>query len=803
MKTRWITKMLSLVLAGAMTVCLTTAGTSVRAYAEETEGGKYVSDVFIAYGKNEDKAAKWLTENGWEPVEGDFNAGKASFFDDNKLQDQNVAAVMGIKRTDDKNNAITDMAVMNMKGGYSIPEYEKLLEEKKAEINEFINNYMVVIEEYRANLNKNSRAFGRKRADLAYKMLNKFYDGDPEDPVAVHDTGMKLGDLFKQQTMQEGNESGGDLEQLILESSGPALLVMETFLAFGADPADDTWLERASGLTGDELSENLPKYVPEAEGRDVADSEAYMYLNEKYGDTAAELAVQWTDINDQMVWFEQYCDDNKLWPGKREFGWTYENRLRKYFKNLMAQDAEEGTLQMNQFFNSRTLYNNLYEIPYEGDWGSTLGDFFNPADEEYYNPEEDGFLPMAAGLSDGQRAAMDFLSLQMLLTIGFGDFQAVETVLPDIEELFGDETELSIYTGVNREAFRGGVAITSEALMDQNAGKGQAFDKIWDNTGIVAITSYVAAAVGTVSVVAGAVMYFKLTGEYAADPLKIQYAYDSLKTGKSLLKSSDTWMQNMGQAEIKTANAQIEEAYAYRGAGRWFLGIGGAILVAAAIVKGVQMWKYYQRDMTPIPRMIVDESDVVTYLVDDDNNPILDENGNQKKTIDFKTYEYYTAVKCNRPDVGEIGDWQDGVSDYKDPEHYCYDIADLNADMGQEWLALYTVKSKDKGDPILADTLTLKYGKNKDLPEGCTTGAHLFTYTNVLDLGDTAWAFNNDKKGVRFYWGVDENAFAADTASAFSRGQVALAGFGGLILGIAGATLVLKKKRREDEPAAA
>ena len=786
--------MLSLVLAGAMTVCLAAAGTSVRTYAEETEGGKYVSDVFIAYGKSEDKAAKWLTENGWEPVKGDFNAGKASFFDDNKLQDQNVAAVMGIKRTDDKDAAVTDMAVMNMTGGYSIPDYEKLLKEKKAENNELIKNFMVVIEEYRANLSKKGRSFPHQRAQLSYKMLNQFYDGDPEDPVAVHDTGMKLGDLFAQATVQEGNESGGDLEQLMLESSGPALLAMETFLAFGADPADDTWLERASGLTGDELSENLSKYVPETEGMDVADSEAYMYLNEKYGDTAATLAVQWEDIHEQMLWYEQYCDDHKLWPGKREFGWTYENRLRKYFKNLIAQDAEEGTAQMNQFFNTRTLYNNLYETPYEGDWGSTLGDFFNPADEEYFNPEDAYFLPMAAGLSDGQRASLDFLTLPMLLTIGFGNIQAVESVLPDIEELFGDEKELSIYTGVNREAFRGGVAITSEALMEQNAGKGQAFDRIWDNTGIVAITSYVTAAVGTVTLVAGAVMYFKLTSEYASDPIKVSYLKDATQSAKEMMKSSDPWMQNAGRAQIDSLE---KEAYVSRSAGRWLLGIGGAILIAAAIVKGIQMWKYYDRDMKPIPRMIVDESDVVTYLVDDDNNPILDENGNQKKTIDFKTYEYYTAVKCNRPDVGEIGDWNDGVSDYKDEKHYCYDIADLNADMGQEWIALYTVKSRDKGDPILADSLTLQYGK-KTVPDHCSQKLHLFTYTNAVDLGDTAWAYNNDKKGVYFFWDTDKAAFAAEVASAFSGGQLALAGIGGLLIGIAGATLMLKKRRRKE-----
>ena len=141
MKISWKNRAIASVLSAVMTVSLVAAAAPSAAFAEEAEGGKYVSDVFIAYGKNEDKAAKWLTDNGWEPVKGDFNAGKASFFDNNKIQDQNVAAVMGIKRTDDKDDAITDMAVMNMKGGYSIADYDSLVKEKKNQINEFLNAF--------------------------------------------------------------------------------------------------------------------------------------------------------------------------------------------------------------------------------------------------------------------------------------------------------------------------------------------------------------------------------------------------------------------------------------------------------------------------------------------------------------------------------------------------------------------------------------------------------------------------------------------------------------------------------------
>ena len=811
MKNSWIKKVLALVLAGAMVVCLTTAaGKPAAVYAEETEGGgKYVSDVFIAYGKSEDKAAKWLTEHGWEPVKGNVNAGKSSFWDDNMIQDQDVAAVMGIKRTDDKNDAITDMAVMNMTGGYSIPEYEKLLEEKKTEINEFINNFKVVIKEYRENRQKEGSDFGKARADLSYEMLNKFYDGDPEDPVAVHDTGEKLGDLFDNETMQEGNESGGDLEQLLLESSGAALLAMETFLAFGADPGEESWLERASGLTGDELSENLPKYVPEAAGQDIAESAAVQYLNERFEDTAVQLADQWSVVHEEMLWFEEYNETNDLWPHDGEDEDAYVARVDSYFEELIKQDEEKGIAEQDKHTNARMRYYNLYEVRYEGGWGETLGDFFNPADEEWNYPAEEYFLPMAAALSDGQRASMDILSLQMLLMIGFGNIDAVKKALPNIRKDFGDLEEISIYTGVNREAFRGNVALTSEALMEQNVGNGEAFDQIWDNTGIVAMTSYVAAALGAVTLVSGMVMTIKgveYTGRFA-DPGTLKAVQRILKLCKDRMKKYAVDTQKYANAEAKYNELapELEENTVITKtgtAGRWMMGIGGAILVGAAIVKAVQMWKYYDRDMKPIPRMIVDESDIVTYLTDDNGEPVLDEKGNQKKVIDFNTYEYYSAVKCNRPDVGEIGDWNDGVSDYKNPEHYCYDIADLNADMGQEWLALYTVKSQNKGNPILADTLTLQYGKDS-MPKGCTGSLHLFTYTNSIDLGDTAWAYNNKKGGVRLYWGEDKDAFAAGTASSFGTGQLALAGIGGLILGIAGATLVLTRKRRKDEPEAA
>ena len=815
-----IKKGLAAVLTAAMVVGLSAAaGVPAQAFAEETSGeGKYVSEVFIAYAKTEEEAEKWLKKNGWEPIDGDFNAGKASYWDDSVGHRDNVAAVMGIKRTDDKDNAITDMAVMNMEGGYSLPDYKDLLDKKKVEIHEFVNHFLVAVQEFRANYNGEGSAFGKERADLAYDVLNKFYDGNPEDPVAVNDTGEKLGDLFKETTRQEGNEEGVDLEQIILEASGPAVTAVEVLLALGADPGEESWLERAGGLTGDELAENLPKYVPEAEGQDIAPSAVPQYLGQTYGDTAVTLCDQWTSINDAMTWLEKYNDENGLWKEDGESDDDYIARVEKFFDDMKKTDEEKWSQEADLYASRAILYENLYEWKYEGDWGETLGDFFNPEEDTEFAFNSDNYLPMAAALSEGQRASLDFLSLNALLMLGFSDSKGLKYILPDIEEFFTDEMEeIDIYTGVKRAAFRTGVAITSEALMEQHAGKGEAFDQIWDNTGIVAITTYASAVVGLGMMIAGGVMMAKgksvvqAIAPQAANATNTRIAQANnilanLRRGGEQGSVIDTisnqyqGLHNTVQERVGTAQT-VTTKMGY--AGRVVLGIGGVLLVGAAVVSAIRLWKYYDRDMKPIPRMIVDESDIVTYLYDDDGKPILDENGNQKKNVDFNTFEYYDAVRCNRPEVGEIGDWNDGVSDYKNEDHYCYDIADLNADMGQEWLALYTVKSKNKGNPILADTLFLKYGKDKNLPKMCTTGLHLFNYTNVVDLGDTAWAYSNDKKGVRLYWGEDTKAFAPVTAASFTRGQLAIAGLLGLLVGALGTTLVLKPRRRKEEEAAA
>ena len=114
-------------------------------------------------------------------------------------------------------------------------------------------------------------------------------------------------------------------------------------------------------------------------------------------------------------------------------------------------------------------------------------------------------------------------------------------------------------------------------------------------------------------------------------------------------------------------------------------------------------------------RKIVDRADIVTE--------VTDAKGNKDEIIDFKQFAYYEVVKCNRQEVGIHKSAQKGVSDYA--SWGCGDAADLNADIGKQWLAMYVNRSAQKGNPILADTLTLQKGSSQT-PEGCNGKLHMF-----------------------------------------------------------------------------
>ena len=422
----------------------------VTAFA--ANGGKYIKDVFVAYGKDKATADQWLKDHGWEPF-ADLNEGKIS----NVMKD--VAAVLGIKRTSDPNEAITDMATMNMLGDYSFDEYDKLVREKKADIDEFIKNFIPALEEYRDNYNGKGSEGGKKRAQTAHDLLNKFYDGDPKGQYAVNDTGKALGDLFLNKTKTEIGDAAynalsaekkqntADFQQIILESSGPAVLIIEQALALATDTAKTSWLDRLNGMTNKYLLKHVEEFAPEAKGQNLAASAVKSLLAAHFEDDSKKLAADWKGVREDILWYEAYCDNHELWQEDAEEDAVYHKRIETYFGDLKETSDERYQEESDRFFRIDGYYHIISNINYAGAWGSTLYDFFNPEDKNAdYSKKYDYFAPIAFALSKGQRASLGFLKLSSLLRVGVDSDCVMKADFPSVDEVFknDDGKELKI-----------------------------------------------------------------------------------------------------------------------------------------------------------------------------------------------------------------------------------------------------------------------------------------------------------------------------------------------------------------------
>lgn len=814
MKRKLSTKLISFLLV--LVLALTTPA-AVIAQAADNSNGKYVKDVFIAYGYSEEEAIKWLKENDWEPVkDGNLNSGKTS--DASGFKE--AVAYMGIKRTNDPKEAITDMATMHMLGdGYSFDDYEGLVAQKKKDIDEFIYTFKPALEEYRANFNGEGSEGGQKRAQYAHDLLNKFIDGDPEDEYARNDTGKPLGDLLLNPTKTELGDDAynalsaeekantADLQQIILESTGPAAMTVEQTLALATDTRYDAWTDRLADLSGANLVDNIEEYVPAAAGQNLSYSSALNYLNETFGDAAVILADQWKDIHDEIVWFESYLEANGLEMGDDEADEDHAARLTAYFEDLQKTDEDRYDKDFDRFANVNLYYFLLDDIEYAGDWGDTLYDLFAPEDAAAdYSKNYDYFTGMAAALSPGQRAALDFLPLISLLKLGLDNDSTMEAEFPSLKDCFPEEyaDTVSVYSGINRAIFRKGVALTSEAMMLKATGK-DPYESLWEEGGILDIVAYTTFGLGAITLATGIALAIK-------GSRMVTEAFSTMATQVAREFEQTHYIYSMGDAAISGAAVGWEEFgsvvysdnklayYSWRidkydqaaitgsrmsTAGRWMMGIGGAMMLAAAALKVAQIIEFYNRTFTQIPTMIVDEADIVEYKTGKD--------GKQEKVITFRDYAYYEVVKCNRQEIGIHQNAQDDVEKYA--EWGCGDAADLNADVGKEWLAMYVNRSSAKGNPILADSLKVQY-KSSAMPNGYTGTLHMFLMSAPVKLDETLYCYRDDHEGMYLFWKSDEKAY---TASAFNYGYLALAAIGGLAVGIVGTTVALYPKRKKNK----
>ena len=700
----------------SVTTCLLTC---TSAFAAGGKSKTYVSETVLSYGSTEDEAKKWLTDNGYEILDHNLNEGA-----DNTISKKR-AVYLGYKTTENAEEAITDMRLMNMKGGYSIQDYQILLEEQKTQISVFIDSFVVAVNEYRTNYQN-----GAESAKAAHDMLNMFVDDD---------TKQQMGDLLLNKIKEEytdgeyaalSDEVKGktaDMTTILMQGNANVILAIEQTIAIATDSSDDLWLDRyAEAKTYDDMLDTL------MEEKNLTVNQAEKELTVEYDDAAKSIASK----------LEAY----------KEYLGTYTNEDITLDSTQEEQDAYKTAhpdFEPTIWFAVGTQYELLDSV--ENDDITLLelltGDDFDLSGEDRYL-----LYPLVASLTKGQRACLDFLSMYQLVSLGINGGESFKSALESMNAETFEKAQTSVYNGVDREVYGNDVALTGEAYKLQNSSGKDAMTDWKDSISNTSLALYIAFGVSLAATAASwtlrpvlSHLMTKWTGDSTSYMNMANYYKGEAANEGMLLVSDNATKANKYVSKADSALRSVGYAKTWQKV-LYYAGI--AFTCITAVLTVVSLWstyndlkEYYNAEFTPIPAYMVDES--------------TDEN-------DEKVFTYYSAVKCNRIDAGFVTESTEILKDF----------GDLNGDVGRQWVALYTTKDKAAGNPLTTD-FKVQY-ENSTIPDD-RTPLSIFCEESAQNLTDkrAGFTYADGKNGIYMFFGTDANAYAG---SVFTNGSTALLG---------------------------
>ncbi len=788
-------------IAGFMTlvVAFTFSMSGARIKAAEKKDVTYIKDFRLYIAKNsnlpmgykeEQEAAKakaWFKGKGYTMIEGNLNAGTSAALT------EEVGVYMGYCTTTNRKEAVTDLAVMNERGNYSESEYKRILEEQKKMYTDMVSDLKTMLNEYRKNVKK-----GVPTAIQARDFMNGYFDPDTKE---------KLGDLL----MTISDEKLG---ALLMQANGQVVLMIEDRLSYACDTGKTTWLDRMAKLGSYKA---LEKKAMKACNNDI--NKANAVLDKKYGEDARILLGNWEDVR-------QHITDAR----KKITDWGLDTKSEEEVSAFFKENKDNDEVEL--FLSRYSLLRSLATYSYEG---KSLLDFFASPSDEFAGKGIRKLYPLVASLSDGQISGVNqnvslfTMVINALGASAFDDIKTGETkeMLDKADEenkngmenakdqienelnTWTKQEAISIYEGVDRNIFKGGVAVTSTAHSFSN-GDGKTWaDALVGSKAAKGVA--IGGAVGSVLFLSGALIVSSMISRraIASDQLNfVKYVnqqtdnLDSVMINDAVIDlrkglGGQTREARKQLYEHGKDNEQIMHFTKYKIGRKLEAGFALACIVLAVadiVMTSIALYHYYNRDHLPIPGYMVD----LSY--------------NQEGMTSFVNYK-------------NVYD-QNGKS------------GDVNGGGGKQWLALYQTKDSEAGEPILAPKngedfkILVQYGSADEPKTEGYAPLHLFGAPNTPQNlsfadGESGWSFNDGKKGtyvffrrgyeVEFEDESDETAeaddsaedetssgdkavsgSAADIGTATGSGTTALigvlCGVGGIFIGAIGMALIRRKK---------
>ena len=401
--------LISMILVAAMCVTMVMPASAGRVTY-------YLSDLKMAEAATADEAKKMLTEAGFTVLDKNLNP------------DGDKAVYLGYKKSKNVDDAITDVKVMNMNGGFNISDYETIFEEAMDTYSSEVNNIRVAAKEFAENYKA-----GKKEALNAYRQLNYYYVED--------DKGVKtnMGDYML--NFPKTNEEFADI---LLKGNPNILNNIRILLSMGVADGGDL-IERIKASVADES----------------------VYTKDMYFDKAKELTGKIQQLMKMLDEARAEIEEIEADPD-------------------MTQEEKDLALILPQYTLSLILSLDviLKSIPC-GD--TNYSDYFaSTADPDYKK-----LYPFVDAMTEGQRAMAVSGQVHSVLVYNAVEMsdEELEAELTELEETYDPK---SVYFGTDMNLLEGAVAVTSDAIREEAATGNQWFACFTGNmAGDISISSLI------------------------------------------------------------------------------------------------------------------------------------------------------------------------------------------------------------------------------------------------------------------------------------------------------------------------
>ena len=748
----------------------------------------YLSELRLIYANSYDEAMQVLSESkleGYRIYNENLNSGT-----------DKIGVWLAYKTTTNVDDAITDISVMQMGGGYSEGNYKQMIEKSKAEYLAMGETYLQAIEYF-------AKAYGAGNflAKSAYRQLNVYAGLDNYQTD-------RLGDLIVEEEL-----TASELATLFMQGNAYVLKNIRSLLAMGVSYNEEglSYLQRVSFLASGTYSGYLDDSLKNITADDIQISDD-ADVDELSALIAPTITVFRT-MFEELAAYEAELD--------------YEN---EDFTELEIKYAE---------------YKAIAEMMRAVDYlnGQSLYDFclnYNLNTTDYSE-----LYPLARALNDGQIAMTKVTHYYDVVRYSMSDAPeaVIDKQLDELEAKF-EEKPFDVYTGVDRSIYKGTFALTSAAYRaDAYTDSYSLAEALFGKTNWIATTAKITAGVVGAGLFAWAIVRTVKGHSEVAEPIA-EAAAESMTTiaeraaenvGK---QAAENFQGTYNDALVWVHNKIVEDGKSGMTKGAFkelsfankldyltsnkidILGNYGENEQVFGLFEKAH--DQYHEAFNNAVRSGEDRASVATTTVSNWKSNLLTGTLYVVGALSMfysaislynKVYDYYN------PTYDEIPEAMVDLVNTADGDRYIkYDVVleaqtrdgayhpgDLNAFKAQRWNALYYTKSYEAGKPLLA-SFALSNSNNR--AEEDYLPIHRFGEVVCYDLNK--YNFNSASYVLYLSVAQSENQKSAVEdvpdiiGSLFGNGLIFLVGGAGALVGVGGTigtNLLLNRKKKKGSEA--